>query len=143
MLKKALLLVPIALLLGSPLASAHERDTRLAIGFRGPSLVALAYDLDRSARELSTQARSEIFPRGRKRVEALAAIRQFEIDARRFRSVVEDRIRGSRLAWEVERLERSFDRTAFALERNVRPSRFLVEDFRRVERSMDRLTGRF
>ncbi len=145
MSKKLFLIAPIALMIASLTASAHEQEFRARVAFRGPSLPVMAHELDRAARELSAQAHDEIFPRGRWRVEALAVIRQFEIDARRFHALVEGRfgrVDRSQLAFEFDRLERSFDRTSWALERRVRPSRALAQDFRRVEISMSRLDER-
>lgn len=143
--KKLFLVAPFALMIASLTASAHDRDFRPAVAFRGPSLPVMAHELDRSARELSVQAHHEIFPRGRRRVEALAAIRQFEGDARRFHALVEGRfgrVSRSQLAFEFDRLERSFGRTSWAFERHVRPSYELAQDFRRVEISMSRLDER-
>ncbi len=145
MSKKLFLIAPVALMIASLSASADHRDFRPAVAYRAPSLPVIAHDLDRAARELNAQAAHEIFPRGRRRVEALAAIRQFELDARRFHALVENRhgrTRRSHLAFEFERLERSFDRTAWTLERNIRPSRALAQNFRRVEISMSRLDDR-
>ena len=152
MSKKMFLVVPFALMLASLAASAQERgfqgDDRHAYQrgeFRGPSLPVMARELDRAARDLSVQANYEIFPRGRRRVEALNSIRQFEIDARRFHALVvsrHGRIDRWQLSAEFERLERSFDRTSWAFERHVRPSRELAADFRRVEISMSRLDDR-
>jgi hypothetical protein len=166
MSKKMFLIAPFALLLASLAASAQEPELRRGDAFqdheshrgdayqdrefrgdafRGPSLPVMVRELDRAARELSVQANYEIFPRGRRRVEALRSIRQFEIEARRFHALVENRrgrIGRSQLAAEFERLERSFDRTSWAFERHVRPSRELAADFRRVEISMSRLDDR-
>jgi hypothetical protein len=153
MSKKLFLIAPIALMVASLTASAREPEFRSefrsefrpAVAFRGPSLPAMAHELDRAARELSVRANHEIFARGRRRAETLATIRQFEIDARRFHALVESRrshVNRSRLALEFDRLERSFDRTAWAFERNLRPSYALVQDFRRVETSMSRLDAR-
>jgi hypothetical protein len=153
MSKKLFLVAPFALVLAALSASAQERgfqgeyprEFHPGVGLHRSSLPLMARELDRAARDLSVQANYEIFPRGRRRVEALSSIRQFEIDARRFHALVVNRhgrIDRWQLAAEFERLERSFDRTSWALERHVRPSRELAADFHRVEISMSRLDDR-
>lgn len=152
MSKKLFFIAPMALMIASLGASAQEREYRSEFrqefrqgsGFHAP-LPVMARELDRAARELSARASHEIFPRGRRRAATLATIRQFELDARRFHALVENRwnrVNRSRLAMEFDRLEQSFGRTTWVFERNVRPSYALARDFRRVEISMSRLDAR-